>query len=90
MLRSGLHIGSPLPEHYLRLLRDPRRGGLSAMLAAAALRYDAAQATGLDGSLRRLALESWGVVVVAIVGIGFAAYGIFCLATFTRRRLQAP
>ena len=35
-------------------------------------------------------LESWGVVVVVVVGIGFAAYGIFCLATFTRRRLQAP
>ncbi len=59
-------------------------------LSRAALRYNAAEATGLDGALRRLALESWGVIIVAIVGIGFAAYGIFCLATFTRRRLQAP
>ncbi len=59
-------------------------------LARAALRYDAAQATGLDGALRRLAFESWGVIIVAIVGIGFAAYGIFCLVTFTHRRLQAP
>jgi hypothetical protein len=56
----------------------------------AAMTYDANQATGLDGALRRLAVTSWGVVVVFVVGIGFAAYGIFCLATFTHRRLEAP
>jgi hypothetical protein len=59
-------------------------------LLRSAITYDASQATGLDGALRRLAVESWGVVVVVVVGIGFAAYGIFCLATFTHRRLQAP
>lgn len=56
----------------------------------AAITYDVNEATGLDGALRRLATSSWGVVVVFVVGIGFAAYGIFCLATFTRRRLEAP
>jgi hypothetical protein len=59
-------------------------------LVRSAVTYDAAQATGLDGALRRLAVESWGVAVVVIVGIGFAAYGLFCLATFTHRRLEAP
>ena len=59
-------------------------------LLRSAMTYDPNQATGLDGALRRLATHSWGVFVVAIVGIGFAAYGIFCLATFTHRRLQAP
>ena len=59
-------------------------------LLRSAITYDASQATGLDGALRRLAVESWGVIVVVVVGIGFAAYGIFCLATFTHRRLQAP
>jgi Domain of Unknown Function (DUF1206) len=59
-------------------------------LVRAAITYDADTATGLDGALRRLATESWGVVVVVVVGIGFAAYGTFCLATFTHRRLQAP
>ena len=29
-------------------------------------------------------------LIVAVVGIGFVAYGVFCLTTFTRRRLQAP
>jgi hypothetical protein len=59
-------------------------------LLRSAITYDANQATGLDGALRRLAVQSWGVAVVVVVGIGFAAYGIFCLATFTHRRLQAP
>ena len=56
----------------------------------ASITYDPKEATGLDGALRRVATESWGVVVVIVVGVGLAAYGIFCLATFTRRRLQAP
>jgi hypothetical protein len=59
-------------------------------LLRSAMTYDAAQATGLDGALRRIAVESWGVVVVIVVGVGFAAYGIFCLATFTHRRFEAP
>jgi hypothetical protein len=59
-------------------------------LLRAAITYDANTATGLDGALRRMATESWGVLVVLVVGIGFAAYGVFCLATFTRRRLEAP
>ena len=58
-------------------------------LLRAAMTYDANEATGLDGALRRLAVSSWGLVVVFVVGVGFAAYGIFCLATFTHRRLQS-
>ncbi len=56
----------------------------------AALTTTAAQATGLDGALRRVALVSWGQLVVAVVGVGLFAYGLFCVATFTRQRLQAP
>jgi len=59
-------------------------------LLRSAITYKANEATGLDGALRRLATESWGILVVIIIGIGFAAYGIFCIATFTHRRLQAP
>jgi hypothetical protein len=65
-------------------------GLIGFFLLRAAITYDAAQATGLDGALRRLATESWGVVVVVVIGVGFAAYGLFCLATFTHRVLQAP
>jgi hypothetical protein len=65
-------------------------GLIGFFLLRAAITYDAAQATGLDGALRRLATESWGVVVVVVIGVGFAAYGLFCLVTFTHRELQAP
>jgi hypothetical protein len=58
-------------------------------LMRAAITFDPGQATGLDGALRRLAEQSWGAIVVAVVGAGFICYGIFCLATFTHRRLQA-
>jgi Domain of Unknown Function (DUF1206) len=59
-------------------------------LLRSAITYEASEATGLDGALRRLAVEPWGVVVVVVVGLGYAAYGLFCLATFTHRRLEAP
>jgi len=59
-------------------------------LARAAVDFDPAEATGLDGALRRVADEGWGQVVVAVVGLGFIAYGIFCAVTFPRRRLEAP
>jgi hypothetical protein len=65
-------------------------GVIGFFLLRAALDFDANQATGLDGALRRLALETWGLVVVAVIAFGFVAYGVFCLATFTHRRLQAP
>jgi len=59
-------------------------------LVRSAITYVASEATGLDGALRRVAAEPWGVFVVVIVAAGFVAYGAFCLLTFTRRRLQAP
>jgi hypothetical protein len=65
-------------------------GLIGFFLIRAAVTFDPAEATGLDGALRRLAVEWWGVLLVAVVGIGFVAYGMFCLTTFTHRRLQAP
>jgi len=65
-------------------------GVIGFFLLRAAVTYDASQATGLDGALRRFASNPWGVFLVAIVGIGFVAYGVFCLGTFTRRKLTGP
>ncbi|MDQ1425746.1 MAG: hypothetical protein QOD72_3244 [Acidimicrobiaceae bacterium] len=65
-------------------------GLIGFFLIRAAVTFKPAEATGLDGALRRLALQWWGVIVVAAVGLGLMAYGLFCLVTFTRRRLQAP
>jgi hypothetical protein len=65
-------------------------GLIGFFLLRAAITFDPNQATGLDGALRRLAVEPWGLLVVAIIAVGFVAYGVFCLATFTHRRLQSP
>lgn len=63
---------------------------IGVFLVRAAFDYEAREATGLDGALRRLADEWWGDLIVASVGIGFAAYGLFCLVTAHRRRLESP
>jgi hypothetical protein len=52
-------------------------GLIGFFLVRAAITYDSAQATGLDGALRRIADRSWGVLIVAVVGIGFVAHGVF-------------
>lgn len=65
-------------------------GLIGFFLLRAAVTFDANDATGLDGALRRLAVEPWGEYVVAGIGVGLVAYGLFCITTFTRRRLQAP
>ena len=65
-------------------------GLIGYFLLRSAITYDPNQATGLDGALRTLVTKTGGLVVVLIVGIGFVAYGLFCITTFTHRRLQAP
>lgn len=88
---------SPVRARWTRRLgsigeigRGVALGLIGFFLIRAAADFDAAEATGLDGALRRLALESWGELVVAGIGLGLVAYGLFCILTFTRRRLQAP
>jgi hypothetical protein len=45
----------------------------------AATDYDPNKAQGLDGALRKLAHESYGTWLLAIVAAGLFAYGLFCL-----------
>ncbi len=65
-------------------------GLIGFFLLRAAITYDPNKATGLDGALRTLATNTAGLILVVVVGIGFLAYGVFCLTTFTHRRLQGP
>lgn len=65
-------------------------GLIGFFLVRSAITYDPNQATGLDGALRRLATERFGLFVVVAVGVGFVAYGVFCASTFRHRRLQSP
>ena len=45
----------------------------------AAADYDAKQARGLDGALRKLAHEPYGEWLLAVVAAGLFAYGLFCV-----------
>jgi Domain of Unknown Function (DUF1206) len=45
----------------------------------AAVDYNANKAQGLDGALRKLATETYGTWLLAIVAAGLLAYGGFCL-----------
>jgi len=65
-------------------------GLIGCFLLRAAITYDPNKATGLDGALRTLATKTAGLILVVVVGIGFLAYGVFCLTTFTHRRLEGP
>lgn len=49
------------------------------LLIVAAVRTDAAAAGALDGALQALLAVAFGPLLVGVVGIGFIAYGIFCL-----------
>lgn len=65
-------------------------GLIGYFLLRSAVTYDPNQATGLDGALRTLVTKSGGLIVVLVVGVGFVSYGLFCLLTFTHRRLETP
>jgi hypothetical protein len=59
---------------------------IGSLIARAALVGDARRAGGLDAALRVLGETRLGFVLLVVVALGFAAYGIFCLAdAFTRR-----
>lgn len=49
------------------------------LFVVAAVTYDADKARGLDGGLRALAAESYGPLLLGLVAVGIAAYGVFCI-----------
>jgi Domain of Unknown Function (DUF1206) len=50
-------------------------GGL---LGWAAITFDPAKASGLDGALRTLLDAPFGQVLLTLVALGIAAFGVFC------------
>lgn len=54
-------------------------GLISWFFFKAAADYDAKEARGLDGALRKLANAPYGTVLLSIVAAGLFAYGVFCL-----------
>lgn len=61
---------------------------MAVLLVIAAVRDEAATAGGLDGALAALLGLTLGPVLVASIGIGFIAYGVFCLFRARYARLS--
>lgn len=55
-------------------------------LAHAGLTHQPDEADGLSGSLRRVAEESWGSVVLYASAVGFVTYGVYCFFESRLRR----
>jgi hypothetical protein len=56
------------------------------LFAVAAFTTDPERATGLDGALKSLAELPFGAAVLIAIGVGFLAYGVFCVVRAFRGR----
>ena len=62
-------------------------GIFGALVVAAAITYDARKARGLDGALKTLAAHNWGVWLLVLIALGFAAFGVYCFSQARYRRV---
>lgn len=53
---------------------------VGAILGYAAITFDPAKATGLDGALRLIVTAPFGRILLTLVALGFLAYGLFAFA----------
>jgi hypothetical protein len=54
-------------------------GLVSAFFFKAAHDHNSNSAIGLDGALRKIAQQTYGLVLLAVIAAGLAAFGVFCL-----------
>ena len=57
------------------------------LVVAAAVTYDPDKARGLDAALKTLAANSWGVWLLGLIGLGIAAFGVYCFAQAKYRKV---
>jgi hypothetical protein len=62
-------------------------GLIGIFVLKAAIDYAPAKAVGLDGALEKLARQSYGTFLLAVVAAGFVAFGIFSIAESRYRRI---
>ena len=63
-------------------------GVIGATVGVAAYRYDPDAARGLDGALAALRDQPYGPVLLGAVGVGLAAYGLYCGVNARYRRFE--
>ncbi|MEO7572941.1 MAG: DUF1206 domain-containing protein, partial [Acidimicrobiales bacterium] len=57
------------------------------LLVKAAIDFDPEQAKGLDGTLKVIAQQTYGQVMLAVTSIGIIAYGLYSFAEARYRQL---
>ncbi len=57
------------------------------LIVLAAVRYDPAKARGLDAALRTLRDQSYGPVLLTVMALGIAAFGVYCFLQSRYRRV---
>jgi Domain of Unknown Function (DUF1206) len=60
---------------------------MGVLFGVAAIRADPSWAGGLDGALKTLAGQPYGPLLLLVVALGFAAFGLFCGAEAWARRV---
>ena len=63
-------------------------GIIGVLVMVAAVQFDPDKAKGLDGALKALAAEPYGRWVLAIIALGFLAYGVYGLTEAKLRRVS--
>lgn len=91
LLRGGV---GPVSHQTLVLLGRIGWVGRSGMMALigfflvrAAVTFDASDAEGLDGALRKASSSTIGLVLVVVVGAGLLVFGAFCILSAPKQRL---
>lgn len=86
----------PFSWHAVRIAGRIGWIGRSAMMALigffvtrSAINFDPDEARGLDDSLRRVADDTLGMVLVIVVAFGLTLYGAFCVLTSPARKVVA-
>lgn len=62
-------------------------GVIGFLLVRAAIDYDPADATGVDGTLKLIARQTYGQVLLTVTAIGIVAYGLYSFAEARYREL---
>ena len=64
-------------------------GLIGIFVTKAATDYDAQDAIGFDGALRKLAEAAYGPWLLGVTAAGLVAYGVFCLVDARYRDVSA-